>query len=58
MSKTKFLARLLVLLIIVFTANNLSAQRRGHYSGGKGKSHKGGKYKNPSTGNHYRKRKH
>lgn len=29
----------------------------GHYQGGKGSSHKGGKYKNASTGNHYHKRK-
>lgn len=29
----------------------------GHYKKGKGSSHKGGKYKNSSTGNHYRKRK-
>lgn len=29
----------------------------GTYKGGKGSSHKGGKYKNSSTNNHYRKRK-
>jgi hypothetical protein len=29
----------------------------GHYKGGKGSSHKGGKYKNKATNDHYRKRK-
>jgi len=29
----------------------------GHYAGGRGSSHKGGHYKNPTTHNHYRNRK-
>ncbi|HEY9805997.1 MAG TPA: hypothetical protein V6D04_05475 [Candidatus Obscuribacterales bacterium] len=29
----------------------------GHYKGGKGSSHKGGKYKNKATNDHYLKRK-
>lgn len=45
----------LMLLAFLFAFNNTFAQR-GHYSKGKGSSHKGGKYKNSSTGNHYRKR--
>jgi len=31
--------------------------QNGHYRGGKGSSHKGGRYKNSSTDNHYRKHK-
>jgi hypothetical protein len=30
----------------------------GHYVGGKGSSHKGGKYVNRATKNHYKKHKH
>jgi hypothetical protein len=48
------------LLLIIFTALLLmpAFSQGGHYKGGKGSSHKGGKYKNASTGDHYRKRKH
>lgn len=34
------------------------ASRDGHYAGGHGSSHKGGHYKNPSTGDHYQRGAH
>jgi hypothetical protein len=47
---------LFALALIGICVGPVSAQG-GHYKGGKGSSHKSGKYKNASTGNHYRKRK-
>jgi hypothetical protein len=49
----------LVLLCVVFLFSNLAlarGSRGGHYSGGRGSSHKGGAYKNPRTNDHYQKR--
>jgi hypothetical protein len=50
--------KLIVLCSLFFLVlgGNIEAQS-GHYKGGKGSSHKGGKYKNASTHNHYKKRK-
>lgn len=50
----------LYLLLALFSAAPALAQHGYHsgtYKGGKGSSHKGGSYKNSSTGNHYRHRK-
>lgn len=44
-------------LFFLIAGSTIEAQS-GHYKSGKGSSHKGGKYKNASTGNHYKKRKH
>lgn len=50
-----FLINLLFALAIIFNpTKGFSQKGRGHYSGGRGSSHKGGSYRNPSTGNHYR----
>jgi hypothetical protein len=49
----------LVLLCLVFFSSNLAlarGSRGGRYRSGRGSSHKGGKYKNPRTNDHYRKR--
>lgn len=43
-------------LFFLILGGNIEAQK-GHYKSGKGSSHKGGKYKNSSTNNHYKKRK-
>lgn len=43
-------------LFFLVLGGSIEAQS-GHYKGGKGSSHKGGKYKNSSTNNHYKKRK-
>jgi len=52
----KLLSLLLILLFLL--PLSLDAQKRGgHYSGGKGSSHKGGTYKNKKTNDHYTKRK-
>lgn len=45
-----------ILIAMLFILSNAYAGG-GTYKGGKGKSHKGGKYKNSSTNNHYKKRK-
>jgi hypothetical protein len=37
--------------------STVRGSRDGRYTGGKGSSHKGGKYQNPTTGNHDRNRK-
>ena len=55
MFKKTSLLGLLFAFAMTLTTTEASAQR-GHYKSGKGSSHKGGKYKNSSTGNHYRKR--
>lgn len=49
---------LVVLCLVVFSSNLALARgsRGGHYAGGRGSSHKGGHYRNPNTGDHYRKR--
>jgi hypothetical protein len=47
------------LLCFVFLSSDLAlarGSRGGHYSGGRGSSHKGGHYKNFRTNDHYRKR--
>lgn len=45
-----------IALLFMFAALAFASQaQKGHYKGGKGSSHKDGKYKNPSTGNHYKK---
>lgn len=50
--------KLVVLFSLFFLVlgGNIEAQS-GHYKNGSGSSHKGGKYKNASTGNHYKKRR-
>ncbi|MDA6072303.1 hypothetical protein NJT12_21990 [Flavobacterium sp. AC] len=50
--------KLVVLFSLIFLVlgGTIEAQS-GHYKNGKGSSHKGGKYKNASTKNHYKKRK-
>lgn len=48
-----------VVLCFVFFSSNLAVargSRGGHYRSGKCASHKGGKYKNPRTNDHYKKR--
>jgi hypothetical protein len=57
----------LLIISFLFISSNIIPQtgskkssksyHSGTYKGGKGSSHKGGKYKNSSTGNHYKKRK-
>jgi hypothetical protein len=47
---------LLFTLFFFMLSTTVDAQS-GHYKNGKGSSHKGGKYKNSSTNNHYKKRK-
>ena len=48
----------LTLATLCFLSGTVPAfAQGGHYKNGKGSSHKGGKYKNKATGNHYRKRK-
>jgi hypothetical protein len=47
---------LVLTLLLFLVGGNIDAQN-GHYKSGKGSSHKGGKYKNASTNNHYKKRK-
>ncbi|MCO7262023.1 hypothetical protein [Dickeya zeae] len=44
------------LMVMVLLAPTASFAKGGHYAGGHGSSHKGGKYHNPRTGNHYEKR--
>ncbi len=52
-----------VLVLAIFTLSltapivEAKSTRGGHYAGGKGSSHKGGKYKNARTGDHYTKRR-
>ena len=54
----KQLLSLLALLGFLASASFSPAwAQHGHYKGGHGSSHKGGSYKNKSTGDHYRKRK-
>ena len=50
--------KLVVLFSLFFLVlgGNIEAQS-GHYKSEKGSSHKGGKYKNSKTNNHYKKRK-
>jgi hypothetical protein len=47
----------LVLTLLLFLLGGSIEAQTGHYKSGKGSSHKGGKYKNTSTNNHYKKRK-
>lgn len=56
--KNKIMKKLVVLCSLFFLVlgGSIEAQS-GHYKGGKGSSHKGGKYKNSTTKNHYKKRK-
>lgn len=56
--KIKIMKKLVVFFTLFFLVlgGNIEAQK-GHYKSGKGSSHKGGKYKNSSTNNHYKKRK-
>ncbi|UWY28111.1 hypothetical protein N4T20_20610 [Flavobacterium sp. TR2] len=56
--KIKNMKKLAILFSLFFLVlgGSIEAQS-GHYKGGKGSSHKGGKYKNSSTNNHYKKRK-
>lgn len=56
LKKSTLIGLLIAFAMTILTTTQVSAQR-GHYKGGRGSSHKGGKYKNPSTGNHYRKRR-
>lgn len=46
-----------ILFSLFFLVLGGSIEAQGRYKGGKGSSHKGGKYKNSSTNNHYKKRK-
>jgi hypothetical protein len=47
---TKIIA---ILLCVAMAAPAVAVARGGHYAGGHGSSHKGGKYKNARTGDHY-----
>lgn len=48
----------LLLLLLISSTNIYShPQKRGHYRGGRGSSHKHGHYINYQTQNHYRKHK-
>lgn len=47
----------LIALTLAAPMGSVAYAKGGHYAGGKGSSHKAGKYKNPRTGNHYEKRK-
>lgn len=42
-----------VLLCAMLSIPSFAMAKGGHYAGGHGSSHKGGKYKNPRTGDHY-----
>ncbi|WP_321842616.1 hypothetical protein [Burkholderia cepacia] len=46
-----------VLLCVALAAPTIALARGGHYAGGHGSSHKGGKYKNARTGDRYEHRK-
>lgn len=46
-----------ILLCVALAAPTITLARGGHYAGGHGSSHKGGKYKNPRTGDRYEHRK-
>ncbi len=46
-----------VLLCAVLSIPSFAVAKGGHYAGGHGSSHKGGKYKNPRTGDHYERRR-
>lgn len=46
-----------ILLCVALAAPTITLARGGHYVGGHGSSHKGGKYKNPRTGDRYEHRK-
>lgn len=57
-NKFKTMKKLVVLFSLFFLVLGSSVEAQsGHYKSGKGSSHKGGKYKNASTNNHYKKRK-
>ncbi|KUZ98116.1 hypothetical protein WI40_14020 [Burkholderia ubonensis] len=60
-NKETRMKKLVQSLVIGLVALSLStpyiAEAKGRYAGGKGSSHKGGKYKNAKTGNKY-KRQH
>lgn len=45
-----------ILLCAALAAPTITLARGGHYAGGHGSSHKGGKYKNARTGDHYERR--
>lgn len=47
---------LMFTMLLFILGGSVNAQS-GHYKNGKGSSHKGGKYKNSSTHNHYKKRR-
>jgi len=54
----KYIIAVLITFIFLCNINDAFSKgggggRGGHYSGGRGSSHKGGTYVNPSTGNHY-----
>lgn len=49
--------KLIVALALASLCAGSAYAQGGHYKNGRGSSHKGGKYKNASTGDHYRKRK-
>ncbi|MBI0439571.1 hypothetical protein E4659_11055 [Dickeya dianthicola] len=44
------------LIVMALLSPAASFAKGGHYPGGHGSSHKGGKYHNPRTGDHYEKR--
>ena len=48
-----FLPVALILLLLGSSLAQASSNNGGWYQGGVGSSHKGGKYRNPSTGDHY-----
>lgn len=45
-----------ILLCAALAAPTIALARGGHYAGGRGSSHKGGKYKNARSRDHYQRR--
>lgn len=46
---------IILAILIMFAFSTTAFAKGGHYSGGKGSSHKGGHYRNSATHNHYQK---
>jgi len=55
--KRLFAVAICALLLLTSGVAHASSNRGGWYAGGVGSSHKGGRYTNPYTGNHYQHRK-